>query len=95
MHLNEVGEEAVHHRPRMPGPVRHPPRKQTVFIPKYLPYSWTIASAASFETPNSECFVLIDRHRFVDPRARDRGGRRIDFPPRLPLHEREASGDCP
>ena len=39
----------------MAGPVRHPPRKQTVGMSKYRPYSWTIRSAAAFDTPNNEC----------------------------------------
>ena len=34
------------------GPVRQPPRKQAVFIPKYRPYSCTITSAATLDAPN-------------------------------------------
>ena len=37
------------------GPVRVPPRKQAVRIPKYRPYSWTRTSAATFDAPNRLC----------------------------------------
>jgi hypothetical protein len=30
------------------------PEDAAVFIPKYRPYSWTITSDATFDTPNSE-----------------------------------------
>ena len=39
-------------RSRDSSPVRQPPRKQTVGIPKYRPYSWTRRSAAALDAPN-------------------------------------------
>ena len=32
-----------------------PGRKQTVFIPKYRPYSCTMMSAATLDAPKTEC----------------------------------------
>ena len=68
------------------GPVSVPPRKQTVCIPKYRPYSWTRTSADTFEAPKR-----LWRHgRSTCPReCRPGNDDRADLPSRRPLDERQ------
>ena len=57
-HLTKYDKNPCNFTPEWNGPVKHPALKTPVFIPKYLPYSCVMISAATFEAPKIEWVVL-------------------------------------